>query len=663
MVYGWAGTILRIDLSKSKVSKTPSSEYTRLFVGGRGVNAKLMFEESKAGVSSLDPENPIIIGAGALVGTGVLGAVRLEITTKSPEQTPEGFGNVGIGGSFAKELKFAGYDNIVVRGKAEKPTYICIENEEVELRDATGVWGRGVFETNSIMREDLGDPEVRIVAIGQAGERLVRLATIEHEYRSGTALGAVFGAKNLKAVVVRGTNGIKVHDPEAILAMNSKRIEEIKKSQEESIRLKREQRESYETPSIVGADALSYWFEKTEMGIIGYFDGFEWSDLEKTRGAPYIKERMMARTGCCPISCIGIMRVPGCGTGVMRCYPFFWPWALRLTDMDKVFEANMLCSDYGIESRNLALTVSWLMKLYEEGIITAKDTDGIPMEWGSSDALIQTIHKLAKREGFGDVLADGVIGLAKKLGPKAESRLIHSRGVVPGTDELRCMTGTALGEAVDTSKSTENTLAGTLWERYMKKMGLEKEIEEAYVRAEKTYGTKKAIIPWEYEGKPQMMMQQEHLEFLNDVLGICLLTLGFEERLFGAPGMPIPSVLPLHTLYFNAATGLNVNNEWLQAVAERSLNTERAYNVREGFTRNHDTISEKYFKEPVPNGPRKGMKLDKAKFEKMKDKYYKLRGWNVETGIPTRETYEKLGLKDIADELERLGRIPKPKKA
>jgi aldehyde:ferredoxin oxidoreductase len=189
MVYGWAGTILRIDLSRGKVSKTPSSEYTRLFIGGRGVNSKLMFDESEPGVSAFDPENPIILGAGALVGTGITAAVTLQITSRSPEQHPEGFGELSIGGHWATELKFAGYDHVMIKGRAKKPTYIYIENDDVQFKDAAGVWGKGTFDTERIIREDLGDRRVQILAIGPAGEKLVRLATIEHERRSGTALG------------------------------------------------------------------------------------------------------------------------------------------------------------------------------------------------------------------------------------------------------------------------------------------------------------------------------------------------------------------------------------------------------------------------------------------------------------------------------------------
>lgn len=660
MVYGWAGTILRIDLSRGKVSKTQSSEYTRLFIGGRGINSKLMFDESKPGVSAFDPENPIILGAGALVGTGIIAAVTLQITSRSPEQHPEGFGELNIGGHWATELKFAGYDHIVIKGRAKKPTYIYIENDDVQFKDAAGVWGKGTFDTERIIREDLGDRRIQILAIGPAGEKLVRLATIEHERRSGTALGGVFGAKNLKAVVVRGTKGIRVYDSEAILKINEERLETLKKHLEEG-----------EVESSIGADCNKYLFEKRDVGAVGYFEGFEWPDLDKTNGAPYVEKHVVKRMGCysCPIADVAVLNVPGVGISVMRCYPFFWPRLVRLTDMDVAFKANMLCSDYGLDNRNLLTAISWLMYLYNKGIITAKDTDGIPMEWGSADAIIRTIHKVANREGFGDILADGVLNLAKKLGPKAKANLLHRRGMMIGSEEYRCDVGGALAAAVDPTASADHTVRemgfGVFWERYLKKLGKEKEIEEAYARSKEIYGTEKAIIPWEYAGKAQIEVAEEKFSIIMDLLGLCNFAEPVVDPLLFQSymvGNPIPEVTPMTLACFKAAFGLDVTERFLLTTAERTWNVEKAYNMREGFTRKDDTAYERHFKEPIPDGPRKGMKLDKAKFEKMKDEYYKLRGWDIETGNPTRETFVKLGMKDVADSLDKLGRLPKKKK-
>jgi len=667
MAYGYAGNILRIDLTEERVSTTPTSEYTRDFLGGRGINAKLMFEESKAGVSAFDPDNPVIIGAGPLVGTGIVGCVRHEITTRSPEQVPEGFGNVGSGGSFGPEMKYAGYDHMVIKGKARKPTYIYIENDDVFFKDASALWGKGVFETNKLIREELGDPEVAILAIGQAGERLVRVATIEHEYRSGTALGAVWGAKNLKAVVVRGTKGLKVYDAEKILELNKYILDRIKESLKERIEWSKKNGKPYMPypKYCLGIDAIDEHVIRGKKAFTGYFKGLEWPDIEKTRAAPYIMERLVRQTGGCPYSCESLLAVPGVGIGVMKCDPFWWPWQLYLTDMDKAFEATRLCSDYGIDNADIVTPVSWLMQLYEDGIITAKDTDGVPMEWGSGDALIHVIHSVANRKGFGNALADGVLTLAKKLGPRAQALLFHRRGIVPNNEELRNQAGVVLATSVDPTCGRENWYIEQIWDTYLKETGQESEVEEAYAHARKTYGTEKAIIPWEYEKKAEGVIINEYDEHICDIFGRCVFVptgTGPGGRGSHEVGTPARVVYPAELAIYKAVTGIDFNESQLITFAEKALTLEKAYNVREGFAREDEQVSEFWFKEPIPNGPHKGKAIDRARFEKMKDEYYMLRGWDTETSWPTRETYERLGLKDVANSLQKQGKLPKIKK-
>jgi aldehyde:ferredoxin oxidoreductase len=668
MAYGYAGNILRIDLTDERISKTPTSEYARAFLGGRGINARLMFEESKAGVSAFDPDNPVIIGAGPLVGTGIIGGARHEITTRSPQQVPEGFGNAQGGGSFGPEMKYAGYDHIVIKGRAEKPTYLYIENDDIFFKDASGLWGKGVFETEKLIREEVGDPEVAILSIGQAGENLVRVATIEHEYKAGAGLGAAWGAKNLKAVVIRGTKGIKVYDAEKILQVNEQMLESVKQWLKKNVeRCQKNGKPYLPYPQwVVGQDALSEYTEETDMALVGYLKGFEWPDIEKTRAVPYLMKRMVRQLGCCPRSCQGILRVPGVGIGGMKCDPFWWPWQLYLTDMDKAFEATRLCEDYGLDNQNIATPVSWLMRLYEEGIITAKDTDGVAMEWGSGDALIHVIHSVANRKGFGDILADGVLSLAKKLGPEAEDLVMHRRGFVTNTMEIRIQAGVVLGTAVDTTAGRENWYSEVIWDRPLRETGQEKELEEAYARARETYGTEKAIIPWEYEKKAQGVISNEYEKYISDIFGICLFTLmygGRPESQAHEIGAPRKVVYPLELDIYKATTGGDWNENDLITFAERALTLEKAYNVREGFAREDETLEEVIFKEPIPDGPHKGKMLDRARFEKMKDEYYVLRGWDVETSWPTKETYKRLGLGDVAASLQKLGKLPSKTKS
>jgi len=250
---------------------------------------------------------------------------------------------------------------------------------------------------------------------------------------------------------VRGTKGLKVYDAEKILEINKQILDRIKEGLKERIEWSKKNGKPYMPypKYCLGIDAIDEYTIMEKKAFTGYFKGIEWPDIEKTRGVPFVMERLVRQTGCCPLSCVGLLGVPRVGICVMKCDPFWWPWQLYLTDMDKAFEATRLCSDYGIDNQDIATPVSWLMQLYEDGIITAKDTDGVPMEWGSGDALIHVIHSVANRKGFGNALADGVLTLAKKLGPRAQALLVHRRGIVANSDEFRNQAGAVLGTAVD----------------------------------------------------------------------------------------------------------------------------------------------------------------------------------------------------------------------
>jgi len=660
-MYGYAGTILYINLTTGKIVKKPSAEYVKAFFGGRGVNAKLFFDEAKPNQSWMDPEAPLIFGAGALSGTGVIGTGKMEITSVSPAKTEEwSYGNVGIGSMLASEMKFAGYDNFVIKGKAEKPVYVFINNDDVEIRDAKEVWGKGIFATQDLIREQLDDKEVQVASIGQAGENLVVMATIEHGYRSGTALGAVMGAKKLKTVAVRGTKPIKVYDPEKILEYNEKTIE---------LRSKRP------SPQPQGKDPYGWYYLGSDAGIVGNYEGHTWRerpDVVKGFQAGYIGDYFYKRYGgCfgCPYACTPLYSIPEIGTAAYRCYASFWPWQVWQTDMKITFEAQRMMSNYGLESREVAVDVGWLMQLYNEGLITAKDTDGIPFERGSKEAFFSTIHKLAKREGFGDILANGPVPFAKKLGAEAEKRLIHNKGMTMRTFDYRCEPGTTLGEAVAARGNSHRASPYRFvnWEKPTVERGGERfnaekpeDIMAAKEWAKKMFGTEQAINPFAYEGKPALLIYHQHEHAIMDSTSFCegmaRIGVGYGR------GVNLGVSWQFAIDRFVAATGMPMDEKKLYTIAERVINVERACVVRDGRSRATDTVPEFFFKVGIADGPQKGRKLDKTKFKKIQDEYYTLRGWNVETGVPTRVKLEELGLKDIANSLEKLGKLPKPQK-
>ena len=664
MVNGWAGRTLQVDLAKGKVTTAPWKEAARLYLGARGGNAWLFFKHSKVNQDPFDPDAPLILGAGALAGTGLIGTSRMEATAVSPAKTEtHSYGNVGMGGSWAPELKFAGYDNIVIKGRAEKPVYISIFNDDVEIRDAAGVWGRGTFETEALLREELDDPDVQVTSIGPAGENLAVQATIEQGYRSGTPLGAAMGAKRLKSVAVRGTRPVNVHDPEGILELNRQLVEIVKAAKKRSgISISRNR----------GTDAYLQGFLAADAGVVGNYESHAWRERPEVKRAyeeNYLDDYYVKDIGCfgCPFPCQPLYNVPEEGSCIWRCYPTYWPWKLWMTDLKSAFIATRRMTDLGMDSKEIATIVSWLMHLYNDGKISEEDLDGIPFDRGSPVPLFETMRKIAFREGFGEVLADGPVPLAKKLGKAAVDYLYHNQGLTMRTFEFRAEPGTALGEAIS---ARGNSLRATtyhvvLWDNPAREgyTGLDpEESAESYAWAKKMFGTENAINATAYEGKPKALIYEMNGAAIADSLGYC--TSMIRPGRVGAPGSQWGDTsYEFAAERFNAATGLPMDEKGLFRIAERICNLERAIVVRDGRSRETDIIPDFFFEVGVPDGPQEGRKLDRKKFEKMKDEYYHLRGWDVKTGLPLKSTLEGLEMNEVADTLGKMKRLAPEKEA
>jgi aldehyde:ferredoxin oxidoreductase len=658
MAFGWQGKTLQIDLSIGKVSVVPWKEEARLFLGARGGNAWLFFKHSKVNQDPYDDDTPLIFGAGALAGTGLIGTSRTEVTTVSAAKTEtHSYGNVGMGGSWAPELKFAGYDNIVIKGKSEKPVYLYIYNDEVQIREASSVWGKGTFDTEIIIREEVDDPDTQVMSIGPAGENLAIQATIEQGYRSGTPIGAAMGAKKLKSVAVRGTRPVKVHDPDMILELNGKLMERVREAKKlQGISIVRDR----------GTDAYLQGFLVGDAGVVGNYESHEWRvrpEVKREYEENYIGEYYEKDIGCfgCPFPCQPLYSIPDEGACIWRCYPTYWPWKLWMTDLKSAFLATRMMTDLGMDSKEIATTVSWLMHLYHEGKLRAEDLDGVTFERGDPESLFQTIRRTAYREGFGNALADGPLTLAKKLGKEAMDYLYHNQGLTMRTFEFRAEPGTALGEAIS---ARGNSLRATtyhvvLWDKPARETygGIDpSESEAAYRWSKKMFGTEKALKATEYEGKPQALIYEMNGAAIADSLGYCVTMI--RPGRVGAPGSQLGDTsYQFAAERYTAATGIPMDEQGLFHIGERICTLERAIVNRDGKTRETDTLPEFFFKVPIPDGDQKGKTLDKKKFEKMKDDYYRLRGWNVSTGLPKRSTLEKLQLGYIADTLEKVDRL------
>ncbi len=641
MQYLYGGTILFVDLSKGKVSKEPTSSYSRDFLGGRGINTRLLYDNVMPEIQALDPANFIIFGVGPLGGTPVPSG-RTEVTSKSPETNF--LGSSSFGGDFGPELKFAGYDHIIITGKADKPVYLWIYNDEVEIRDASHLWGKDSFETQTIINSERG-LEAKIACIGQAGENLVRFAGVQHRRGHGggrTGMGAVMGSKNLKAIAVRGTKGISIADPGRYLA----------------IALELEQK-------LMKNPLFQMWHE---TGMSLYLDKMYETEYPVLTGKDRVHQHdlfLKYQTGkeaCfgCPIACLDIYPKEARGGGGINCTFYASPlFIVRNTNPDVVLECGLLAVRYGIDISGAMRIIAWLMELYEKGIITAEDTDGIPMEWGNREAIVGMLRKIIFREGFGDVLADGMLPAAARIGRGTIEYANHMKGLPLyepfAPDTVIPAKGSALAMAMSSRGDTMRARAAVFVEEMelMKMLADEKtaaEDKEARLQKVKEIaGTEKAASPEEYEGKPEIVVCTEDAVIIADCLSVCthLGTFNF-----------CPFDEKTQAALLSAGTGIETSVEKLFEYAKRVRNLERAFCAREGMTRDHDSLPKRFMDHPLEEEPHKGWVLKSSEFEKMKSKYYTLRGWDITTGIPTRETLEQTGLGDIAQDLEKRGKLP-----
>jgi len=628
----YAGTILKIDLSTGEIGREPTGSYAGSFLGGRGINIKLFWDHITPGVDALSPGNILVLGVGPLGGTTISGA-RTEVTAKSPET---GFlGSTNFGGFFGSELKFAGYDHLVISGKAEKPVYLWIDNDQVEIRDASAVWGKDTYEAPELIRTDVGNSEAKIVCIGPAGENLVRFASVQHEMGHGggrTGLGTVMGSKKLKAIAVRGTKALRLADPERFLALSAKLKSLVQNDPANAIKA-----QHGVTPTYDVRDELFMGF-----GITLVPEGADpRTDVPKTQAIP--QRFAHKRAGCygCPVQCMEHYVADESKTGVISCefYSVFVHF-VRCFDSAASLESAIRCQRYGLDAISTGGLITWLMRLYENGIITEDDTDGIPMKWGSPQAIIGMVEKIARREGIGDVLAEGIVKAAAEIGRGSEAYAYHVKGLLmhehtnPGWSPYlkgACL-GIAVGPRCDSLRSFNSYTAVSPHST------IRKGIRESF-------GIGEDDDPQSYEGKPELVVAAEDLNTIRDLLSMCKWLTNV--------------ITPPHLAgLFSAGSGIEITVDDLLSFAKRLRTTERAYEASEGMTSEHDTLPKSFFNNPIKSGVWKGAVLEPEPFEKMKRRYYSLRGWDPNTGIPTEQTLKRMGLEDVAEHLKVYGKLP-----
>jgi aldehyde:ferredoxin oxidoreductase len=603
-------------------------EVRRKYIGGRGLDMYLLYNHTKAGVDPLGPDNVALISAGLLVGTLASASARTHVGGKSPLTGYVGSANVG--GFFGPEMRLAGFDHLVIKGKAEKPVYLWIHDGEIEIRDAEHIWGTDSRETQSLIRQELGDDDIQSLCIGQAGENLVKYACIRTSIKNSagrTGIGAIWGSKNLKAVAARGMMDINIAHPIQALEYNKEIIDQVVSAKVSKTMQK------LGTPFIWGV-TNSTGLVRTrnfQLNQLVNADDIEPESLE---------EDMVGTAGCfgCQVHCRGKYIIKeGEYKGTYDEGPEYTSQGafgseVGCTSKNTVLVGNHLVNYYGMDNLETGSMISWAMELYEKGILTQKDTDGLDLSWGNDEAVIELVHKIARREGIGDILADGPMEAAKRIGKESEKFLVHVKGMSNLHSDERPTPALALNIAVS-SRGSDHLRGRPAIDLY--------HLPEKVLR-----GIYSNPIPYDgpltsdyrdYEGKSWQVMWQEHLYQAVDCLGICKY-----HTIFLGPNMPAYEEW-VKLIYLN--TGLAFSAEEIYRAGERGYNMERLFNIREGLTRDDDQLVDRYHDEPTPLGLPvvRGRSIDRDKFKVMIDEYYRHHGWDT-NGVPTKKKLEELGL-------------------
>jgi aldehyde:ferredoxin oxidoreductase len=633
--YGWAGKTLRINLTNGEISKTPlNEEVAHNFLGGRGFNIKTLWDEIKPGIDPLSPENVLCFGVGPLVGTIIPATCRFNISAKSPETGILGDSNAG--GYWAPELKFAGYDQIIVTGKAPKPSYVYIRDDEVEIRDASHLWGRTVSETEKIILAELNDQRAKVASIGLAGENLVRMAGVMVDLfraAAATGMGAVMGSKKLKAIVVRGTKGLKVARPNRLEALARADLNNLKKN--EII-----QKGIGHLGTSLLIDSLAHGGRLSSKGDT---DVLLPEEIKSISSETLFKNHCVQIKGCfnCPVHCAKYFEVrTGTYAGLRGStgeFETIWlcgPHCGNL-NLPSILKINNLCNEYGLNTISTGAAISFAIELYKAGIISKRETNGIELNWGDDRMIIELIHQIATREGLGNLLAENHYNMARILGKEAEKLCVHVKGLHRSSIFFLNLMG---GLSIATSTRGADHLRGALSidPQLCKKKWNDVGISDL----NKPHG-KHLAVDWG---------QKEYT--LADCLGRCKGGVNLWEIVCPlADPVEDPEGTGRADIV-SSATGWDITRKDLEVIAERVFNLERAFLVREGITRMHDKPPWKSFNVPIPRGPLAGAVANEDVYEELLDHYYDHMGWEIQTGIPTREKLEELSLKYVADELE-----------
>jgi len=626
MASGYNGKILKVNLNNLTYEIEEKDEYFyRTFMGGSAMASYYLLTEMKEGIAPLSPDNVLVVAASVLTGAPIPGANRYTVAAKSP--LTNGFGESEAGGFFSVELKRAGFDAIVIKGRAVKPVYLWIKNGNVEFNDATHLWGHDTGYTENKIRDELNDKRIMMACIGQGGENQVLYASVVHDMRhtnGRTGMGAVFGSKNLKAIACRGKDKIEFHDNEKLKAIGSYFVDNFKDHAICSI--------------LAGGGTVGWDVEDLNASGILPTKNFHGGSIDPVEGMTYTQMTetiYQGRDTCfaCPIKCKLI-----CGGGKYDIDPTYggpeyetagaFGSNLVIPDIELISKGHELCNRYSLDTISTAMTIAFAMECYENGIITKEDTDGIELNFGNADAVIQLIEKIAFKKGFGALLAEGSCRAAEKIGKGADRFALTVKKQDLPMHEPRGKNSMALAYAVSPTGADHNEAFhdGPFEED---KFG----VPDLY-----TLGILKGIPAIDLgPDKVRFFVFNQHIYSLLNTITFCFFLAGSGR--FYKMNHVVDMV--------RGATGWDTSLFELMLAGERTTNLARMFNIREGFDRKDDVLPARLF-EPLETGPLTGEKIDKDKFDNALKLYYEMMGWDPATGIPKEAKLYELNIANLS---------------
>jgi aldehyde:ferredoxin oxidoreductase len=653
MRYAETGINLEIDLSRGSVEREGTDpRLTELHLGGLGTNAKILWDRVPPEIDSFSPDNLLIFSSGLLGGTSAPGANRTIVSTFSPQTLLMAFSMMG--GFWAPELKYAGYDKVIIRGRSPNLVYLWINGDRVEIRDASHLRGKGALETAELIRQELKEPKAQVAAIGLAGENRVLYSSIEQGRSSASrgGIGAVMGDKRLKAIAVRGKKDLNIARPGKFMELCNEVLKYIEFRRDKPIK--------GVPPILAGIGSPQ------EMAIHDeewHTTSFSWGNARVRRKDFWTKEtaeewkRIQDRAverliSCynCPMKCSAVIAYPALGLSkyMMKCYSkLTYVMAAITDDLEFGFKIAGLAQEYGVDGYTTPQVMAFAVELYENGILTDQDLPGFPA--AKEERFFYLLEKIARREGIGDVLANGVYWAARQIGKGAEA---YDRNTIKKHEQIPIKLGMlnpiyyimwATGEKVNITQIEGQFPQAPFPTKEMREDFIKDWVQVPTGKEERF---KQFILEWGDEGKAlpywppidlvcDLVEWQEMMHYIDDATGICA----------GLSSFPLKPPYHIHNLpqIISAATGMDIDEDRLWEIAKRNRNLLRAVNVRRGLRRKDERPPADHWKKRFPE------------FEaQVQDEYYKFKGWNSE-GIPTKETLDKLGLNYVSQDFEQRG--------